>query len=78
MPNSWMSMIALLLVPVLGLQGQVQKAPPWSKGANDPAMNKGYEFWVPDIDNVPICTVTLPMRNWCCLLAGTSSLCCRN
>jgi len=53
MPNSWMSMIALLLVPVVGMPWQVQKTPPWSKGANDPAMNKGYEFQVPDIDNVP-------------------------
>jgi ABC-type molybdate transport system substrate-binding protein len=53
MPNRWMSMIALVLVPVLGMQGQVQKTPPWSKGANDPATNKGYEFQVPDIDNVP-------------------------
>jgi Bacterial extracellular solute-binding protein len=46
-------MIALLLAPVLGMQGQVQKTPPWSKGANDPAMKKGYEFQVSDIDNVP-------------------------
>jgi hypothetical protein len=46
-------MIALLLVPVLGIPEQVQKTPPWSQGANDPATNKGYEFQVPDIDNVP-------------------------
>src|SRR5579872_4989463 len=30
-----------------------QKAPPWSKGANDPAASKGVVFFVPDIDNVP-------------------------
>jgi molybdate transport system substrate-binding protein len=52
MPNSWMSMIALLLGPVLGIPEQMQKTPPWSQGANDPATNKGYEFQLPDIDNV--------------------------
>ena len=30
-----------------------QTAPPWSKGANNPAAEKGYIFRVPDIDNVP-------------------------
>lgn len=30
-----------------------QAAPPWSKGANDPATQKGYVFHVPDVDNVP-------------------------
>ncbi len=30
-----------------------QAAPPWSKGANDPAVEKGYVFHVADIDNVP-------------------------
>lgn len=30
-----------------------QTVPPWSKGANDPASEKGYTFRVPDIDNVP-------------------------
>ncbi len=30
-----------------------QKTPPWSKGANDPAINKGYVFHVPDVDNIP-------------------------
>ena len=27
--------------------------PPWSKGANNPAADTGYEFHVPDIDNIP-------------------------
>jgi len=31
---------------------RAQQAPPWSRGANDPAV-KGYIFEVPDIDNVP-------------------------
>lgn len=37
------------------LRGQQnpQMNPPWSKGANNPATSKGYEFRVPDVDNVP-------------------------
>lgn len=27
--------------------------PPWSNGDNNPAASKGYEFRVPDVDNVP-------------------------
>ncbi|HEY4047884.1 MAG TPA: hypothetical protein VGM27_13555 [Acidobacteriaceae bacterium] len=30
-----------------------QAVPPWSKGANNPASQKGYEFHVADVDNVP-------------------------
>jgi ABC-type molybdate transport system substrate-binding protein len=30
-----------------------QSTPPWSKGRNNPAADKGYVFQVPDIDNVP-------------------------
>jgi ABC-type molybdate transport system substrate-binding protein len=30
-----------------------QATPPWSKGENNPAADKGYVFQVPDIDNVP-------------------------
>ena len=30
-----------------------QAVPPWSKGANDPAAEKGYVFRVDDVDNVP-------------------------
>ncbi|MHB1020796.1 MAG: substrate-binding domain-containing protein [Acidobacteriaceae bacterium] len=30
-----------------------QKTPPWSKGDNNPAAEKGYVFHVPDVDNVP-------------------------
>lgn len=30
-----------------------QATPPWSKGANDPATEKGYAFHVSDIDNIP-------------------------
>ncbi len=32
---------------------QAQTAPPWSKGANAPAAEKGFVFHVADIDNVP-------------------------
>lgn len=34
-------------------QQTAQTTPPWSKGANDPTLNKGYEFHVPDVDNIP-------------------------
>lgn len=30
-----------------------QSIPPWRKGKNDPAADKGYVFQVPDVDNVP-------------------------
>jgi molybdate transport system substrate-binding protein len=30
-----------------------QATPPWSKGANDPAVPQGYAFHVADVDNVP-------------------------
>lgn len=30
-----------------------QSTPPWSKGRNDPAADKGYVFQVPEVDNVP-------------------------
>lgn len=30
-----------------------QSTPPWSKGRNNPAVDKGYVFQVPDVDNVP-------------------------
>ncbi len=30
-----------------------QTTPPWSKGRNNPAAEKGYVFQVPDVDNVP-------------------------
>jgi hypothetical protein len=30
-----------------------QATPPWSKGDNDPAAEKGYAFHVSDIDNIP-------------------------
>jgi ABC-type molybdate transport system substrate-binding protein len=30
-----------------------QAAPPWSKGANDPAVQEGYVVHIPDVDNIP-------------------------
>ena len=39
-----------LLFPVCSL---AQNDPPWSKGANNPAQDKGMVFQVNDIDNVP-------------------------
>jgi len=43
--------LALFTAAVLSAQPGV--FPPWSHGANNPALDKGYEFQVPDIDNVP-------------------------
>jgi hypothetical protein len=53
MGKRWTPWVALLLTPALGAQGQAQTAPPWTKGANDPARDKGYVFQVPDVDNIP-------------------------
>lgn len=35
------------------LSAQPRVFPPWSHGANNSALDKGYEFQVPDIDNLP-------------------------
>lgn len=52
--NSRLTCVAVLVAMcALPLTTLAQTAPPWSKGANDPAVNKGYEFHVPDIDNMP-------------------------
>jgi ABC-type molybdate transport system substrate-binding protein len=42
----------MLLVIASAASAVAQQAPPWSRGANDPA-SQGYAFQVPDIDNVP-------------------------
>lgn len=34
-------------------QRESQPFPPWSGGTNNPVADKGYQFHVPDIDNVP-------------------------
>jgi ABC-type molybdate transport system substrate-binding protein len=41
------------LLATAALSAQVGVFPPWSHGANNPAVEKGVEFQVPDIDNVP-------------------------
>jgi ABC-type molybdate transport system substrate-binding protein len=46
-----MKWLPFLAAVILGAQPGV--FPPWTKGANNPALDKGYEFQVPDIDNVP-------------------------
>lgn len=30
-----------------------QRTPPWSNGMNNPSVNKGYVFQIPDVDNIP-------------------------
>ena len=52
------SKFAMALLGAIGMspllaQNKPQVTPPWSKGANDPATSKGYDFHVPDIDNIP-------------------------
>jgi hypothetical protein len=37
----------------ISAQAMAQASPPWSKGTNNPACNKGEVFQVADIDNVP-------------------------
>ncbi len=48
-----MKAAVVCLSACLGASVFAQSAPPWSKGANDPAGNKGFLFEVADIDNVP-------------------------
>jgi ABC-type molybdate transport system substrate-binding protein len=43
----------LQFLAAVTLSAQPGVFPPWSKGANNPALDKGVEFQVPDIDNVP-------------------------
>lgn len=45
--------IGAALMGPLYARDKPQPTPPWSKGANDPAASKGYEFRVPDVDNIP-------------------------
>jgi len=47
--TSLFRVVALLAATVTS----AQVFPPWTKGANNPAIDKGTEFQVPDIDNVP-------------------------
>lgn len=43
--------IPLLLFSMV-FTAAAQTMPPWSRGANNPASDKGYEFQIPDIDNM--------------------------
>jgi ABC-type molybdate transport system substrate-binding protein len=44
----------LALLAISGVTSALSQAiPPWSKGANNPATSKGYEFHVADVDNIP-------------------------
>lgn len=49
-----MKRLVLALAASFALNAAAQQVmPPWSKGQNDPVPSKGYNFSVPDIDNVP-------------------------
>lgn len=45
--------LTIIALGSLSAQMEAQAMPPWNKGANDPAVGKGYAFHVPDVDNVP-------------------------
>ncbi len=47
----WKLVLAMALLSPVCAYGQ--SSPPWSKGANDPAQDKGLVFHVDEIDNVP-------------------------
>lgn len=47
------SFILAGLFATLAVSTGLQVAPPWSRGANNPASEKGYSFRVADVDNVP-------------------------
>ena len=53
MKSKTATLTAVALCALGTVAASAQKTPPWSKGANNPAMNKGYEFHVPDVDNNP-------------------------
>jgi ABC-type molybdate transport system substrate-binding protein len=46
------SFLIFALLPAVAISVFAQATPPWSKGEGNPAADKGYEFQVPDIDNV--------------------------
>ncbi|HEX3372148.1 MAG TPA: substrate-binding domain-containing protein [Candidatus Acidoferrales bacterium] len=45
-------LLLIALSPAIPASLFAQATPPWSKGEGNPAAEKGYEFQVPDIDNV--------------------------
>jgi hypothetical protein len=47
------AIFVIALLPTIAVSLFSQISPPWSKGENNPAADKGYEFQIPDIDNVP-------------------------
>ncbi len=53
MKKIWRIVTLLALCAALAPSLPAQTSPPWSKGTNDPATNKGYVFPVEDVDNVP-------------------------
>src|ERR1700683_1902561 len=49
----WHTVVAAAMSVAIPIPLFAQSFPPWSKGKNNPATDKGYVFQVPDIDNVP-------------------------
>lgn len=52
MKTRWFALGIVFSFANLGRSG-AQATPPWNKGDNNPAAQKGYVFHVPDVDNVP-------------------------
>lgn len=49
----FITLFMALILPSFTLAASAQTMPPWSKGANDPAVPTGYIFHVADVDNIP-------------------------
>jgi ABC-type molybdate transport system substrate-binding protein len=53
MRRSWHVLVVAIVAFANSASGRAQTYPPWSKGENNPASDKGFVFSVSDIDNVP-------------------------
>ena len=47
------SLLSLIFGAGIAIPCAAQTTPPWNRGMNDPASQKGYDFQVADVDNVP-------------------------
>ncbi len=53
MRKSWHVVLVAIVALACSASSRAQTYPPWSKGKNNPATDKGFVFSVSDIDNVP-------------------------
>lgn len=47
------ALLSFVCAAGLAIPSAAQTTPPWSRGMNDPAVQRGYVFHVADVDNVP-------------------------